>query len=490
VSADTLSVARQVADAVLYEGYVLFPYRASALKNRYRWQWGVVIPQAQVDVGGSEPSEVCCEMLVRAGEGRTAGSPSAGGLTVADIRIDVTARFLQLRLRQMIDADGRHVDELDVDGEPVPTWEEGLEHEVTVSVNLGEGGRQAAGGRGSDVGEGEGGRAQFVLEGGEESEAFGGAGQALRTTEPVHGALTVVADRVDDDIFLLRIAVRNDTPWSRPRASREEVLRRSIVGVHVLAHTDAGVFASSIDPPHWARPHADGLRNRGLYPVLVGEADDVVLAAPIILYDHPQVAEESPGPSFDATEVDELLALCVLGLTDEERRRARATDTRAAELIDRTDTLPASVRRRLHGAVRELRPVDVEPEPAAEVTDEVRALLGVGEEPLRSTVVGATSVEVGSQVRLRPRRRADAHDLFVNGRIARVERIVRTVDGDVYLAVTLTDDPAAELHRWYGRFQYFAVDEVEPLTAGPPESSAGRPPASEMAAGHATHEGG
>jgi hypothetical protein len=317
-----------------------------------------------------------------------------------------------------------------------------------------------------------------------------GAGHALRTTEQVQGALTVTADRVDDGIFVLRIAVRNDTPWSRRRASREEVLRRSIVGVHVLAHTDAGVFASSIDPPRWARLHVNGMRNRGLYPVLVGEADNVVLAAPIILYDHPQVAEESPGPSFDATEVDELLALCVLGLTDEEKRRARATDTRAAELIDRTDTLPAAVRKRLHGAVRELRPVDVELEPAAGVTDEVRALLGVGEEPLRSIVVGATSVEVGSQVRLRPRRRADAHDLFVNGRIARVERIVRTVDGDVYLAVTLTDDPAAELHRWYGRFQYFAVDEIEPLPAGRPQSSAGQGPVSEMTAGHVTDDGG
>jgi len=37
------------------------------------------------------------------------------------------------------------------------------------------------------------------------------------------------------------------------------------------------------------------------------------------------------------------------------------------------------------------------------------------------------------------------------------------VEGDTYLAVTLEDDPAAELHRWYGRFQYFGIDEVEPL---------------------------
>jgi hypothetical protein len=169
ISADTLDVARQVADAVLYEGYVLFPYRASALKNRYRWQWGVVIPQAQVDVGGGEPSEVCCETLVRVGDGTQVGSPP----TTALARVDVTARFLQLRLRQMIDAEGRPVDELDVDGEPVPTWEEGMEHEVTVTVNLGEGGRQAAGGRGSSLGEGgrqaAGGRGSSLGEGGRQA---------------------------------------------------------------------------------------------------------------------------------------------------------------------------------------------------------------------------------------------------------------------------------------------------------------------------------
>ena len=36
--------ARKIADAVLYEGYLLYPYRASAAKNRVRWQWGVLAP--------------------------------------------------------------------------------------------------------------------------------------------------------------------------------------------------------------------------------------------------------------------------------------------------------------------------------------------------------------------------------------------------------------------------------------------------------------
>lgn len=478
---DRLAQARQVADAVLYEGYVLFPYRASALKNRYRWQWGVVVPRAQVELGASEPSTMSCEVQLRAAPGS---------------RIDVTARFLHLRLRQLVDADGRPVDELEVDGAPIPTWEEGIEHEVTAHVTALERdshGRAAGAGRRA--------RERFVLEAGEERERLGAAGLAVRTTWEVTGELRVDVEPAGGGVWTLRAAVHNDTAWSRRRAPRDDVLRRSIVGVHVLAHAHDGTFASVIDPPDWA---ADDLKQRGLHPVLIGsagpgptthaqdrlrrtaiEGSNVVLGAPIILYDHPRIAPESPGPSFDATEVDELLALAVMGLTDDEKRRARATDPRAAALIDRTDTLPAAVQERLHGAIREWGPGSMAPEPAAGVTDEVRDLLGVGEEPLRQVTVDGHDVEVGDRVRLRPRRRADAHDLFVDGRVALVERIVRTVEGETYLAVTVDDDPAAELHRWYGRFQYFGVDEVEPLSEVPPD-----PPARAPAAGPATPEGG
>jgi len=462
---DVLARARQIADAVLYEGYVLFPYRASALKNRYRWQWGVVVPRAQVDLGATEPATVSCETLVRCAPGT---------------QIDVTARLLHLRLRQLVDADGTPVDELDVDGTPVPTWEEGLEHEVTATVTPQRADRHPDTGPSVHAVE------RISLAAGEETERLGAAGHAVRTTWRVTGELQVEVVPAGDDVWKVRTAVHNDTEWSQRRAARDDVLRRSLIGVHVLLHVDDGVFASVIDPPDWA---ADDLRQRGLHPVLVGERSDVVLGAPIILYDHPQIAPESPGPSFDATEVDELLALAVMGLSDDEKRRARATDPRAAALIDRTETLPAAVHERLHGVVREWGPAALTPEPAAGIPDEVRDLLGVGEEPLQSVAVDGRHVEVGDRVRLRPRRRADAHDLFVDGRVALVERIVRTVEGETYLAVTVDDDPAAELHRWYGRFQYFGVDEVEPLPA-PDASSPPTRPASAPGAGSSTHEGG
>jgi len=67
-------------------------------------------------------------------------------------------------------------------------------------------------------------------------------------------------------------------------------------------------------------------------------------------------------------------------------------------------------------------------------------------------------------VRLRPgARRTDAQDLFLADRLATVEGVFSDVDGDQHVAVTVDDDPAAELHQWHGRFLYFHPDEVEPV---------------------------
>ena len=90
-----------------------------------------------------------------------------------------------------------------------------------------------------------------------------------------------------------------------------------------------------------AREAVAACTNDGTFPVLIGAegASQVVLSSPIILYDHPAVAPESDGPLYDATEIDEILALRVLTMTDEEKAEARATDPRAAAIVDRIDDM-------------------------------------------------------------------------------------------------------------------------------------------------------
>jgi hydrogenase maturation protease len=100
-------------------------------------------------------------------------------------------------------------------------------------------------------------------------------------------------------------------------------------------------------------------KNVGAWPVLVGEPGqrDTLLASPIILYDYPQIAPESVGDLFDGTEIDEILSLRIMTLTDEEKREIRESDDRARQILERTDAMPVEQFMKLHGAVRGLRPL-------------------------------------------------------------------------------------------------------------------------------------
>ena len=71
------SCARKVADAVLYEGYLLYPYRASAAKNQARWQFGVAGAPAWRESGPDEPAVDPDRVPASSRDGRqpTSGSP-------------------------------------------------------------------------------------------------------------------------------------------------------------------------------------------------------------------------------------------------------------------------------------------------------------------------------------------------------------------------------------------------------------------------------
>jgi len=96
----------------------------------------------------------------------------------------------------------------------------------------------------------------------------------------------------------------------------------------------------------------------GAWPVLAGEPGrrDTVLCSPIILYDYPQIAVESPGDLFDGAEIDEILSLRILTLTDEEKSAMRRSDERARLILERTEALPPEHFMKLHGALRPLHP--------------------------------------------------------------------------------------------------------------------------------------
>lgn len=289
-----LRTARRVADALLYEGYVLFPYRTAGTRGRHRWQWGVVAPQAHRAAGADEADEtapVVCQVLLRG---------------VSGARVAVTARFQQLCRRQVRDEDGRPVDEVEIGGRMLKTWDEGLAHEVgTGPVAL-----PALGDRPRTV--------PIDLPGTERVERVtaGGDGpqaQVARSTRAVTGRLTVSAESLGAGVSRLTATVDNRTDWADPDGGREAMLCRALLSVHLLVGADGARFVSLVDPPAWARDRARRCHNRGTNPVLVGRDDRAVLSAPIVLDDHPEAAPGSPGPSHDSIPIDELLSLLAGG---------------------------------------------------------------------------------------------------------------------------------------------------------------------------------
>jgi hypothetical protein len=312
------------------------------------------------------------------------------------------------------------------------------------------------------------------------------AGRIVRSRQAVAGLARVTASAPgtasaagDRRLIKVAVTVHNLTARTGSATRRDDVLGQSLVAVHAMLAVDDGTFVSLLDPPPSAAEAAADCHQDGLFPVLVG-AGDVMLASPIILYDRPEVAPESAGDLYDATEIDEILALRVLTLTDEEKAEARATDGRAAAIIDRCDDMPPEMWSRLHGAVRALGPVAAQPPatPAAAWTDPgVDATADPGPEVpwwdpaadatidpgAGSVLVAGLEVRRGTSVRLQPSRRADAHDLFLRDMTATVAGVFLDVEGSQHIAVTLDDDPARDELLWQGRYLYFYPDEVVPL---------------------------
>lgn len=347
---------RGVADAILYEGYLLYPYRRSSGKNRVRWQFGLLTPRAWLEADGPvvpvvagsaeswfQQTECLCEAR-----------------SSAVVRVRVRHLQLQRRLVERRAPDGGFVpvESLEAGGTVHLPFDEAVPREYDLSLPLGE---LLDAERTFPV----------SAPGGEESEPLAdGAGRVVRRRERVDAAVTLSAERLDGRGSACRLRIRTENTVSSvgPDTPREEALCHSLIATHTLVGGTGMVFASLTDSPAWAEPHAPACRNFHTFPVLAGDpgSHDVVLSSPIILSDHPQVAPESPGDLHDAAEIDEILSLRTLLLTDEEKREARATDRRAAEILDRVDTMPPELFARLHGTIRSLRPAAAsEPDPEA-----------------------------------------------------------------------------------------------------------------------------
>jgi hydrogenase maturation protease len=344
-----LAAVEPIADAVLYEGYMLYPYRPSSVKNQQRWNFGVLCPQTYCELEpGSETSFMQTECLLRCG---------------APARLAVKIRFLQIvqrlvgrpkdsetGLREGAGGELEFVDRLEIGGRLYQPWQEAIERTLeyddldpvsfAVSSSM-----------------------EFSFPGGDSCEYLQdakqrAAGVIVRQWRNLDGTVQIGAECCHENVFKVTVRVNNRGEFYPAEkgqgSSRDAALLSSFVSAHAILGAENGEFLSLLDPPAGFEELAAQCENKGAWPVLVGDDATVVLASPVILYDYPKIAPESAGNLFDATEIDEILSLRILALTEQEKREMRESDDRTRELLERTESMPGEQFMKLHGALRGL----------------------------------------------------------------------------------------------------------------------------------------
>jgi hypothetical protein len=422
-----ISRAQQLARTLLYEGYILYPYRLSAIKNRHRWTFGTLYPELSAAVSeGGERSYSQTEVLLRSNQ-----------QTMLNIRL----QFLQL-IETTYCHPAMTSSAPQAEFSEVACMQEAVERVVDGEFEL----------------------TQIVEKKRDLAFSFAppivekNQGTLPKAAEKstIEGILTLSAQQCAPNVFKVTVRSRNSTSLDGT-SQTERALFRSMLSAHLVLGVRGGQFLSILDPPDGFHEYTAGCENIGSFPVLVGDPGqaDTFLCPPIALSDYPQVAPESAGDFFDATEIDELLTLRVMTLTEEEKKEIRAGDPRAAEILARIETLGFDHLAELHGALRGLKPLASSNQ----------------ENTGPRTSNGLLKLRKGDRVRLRPNRRADVMDLALAGCTGIVEAIEHDYDNRTYVAVVVENDPGADLGllRQPGHRFFFSPDEVERI----PKSCAG-----------------
>lgn len=352
-----LETVQEIADAVLYEGYMLYPYRASSVKNQQRWNFGVLYPRGYCELRMEHESSVLkTECLFRA---------------TTSTRITVKLRFLQIVQRtigrfkrppngDLVDSEQEleYVDHLELDDRVYRPWQEVIERSCTYD-SLDPASLSASQ------------TIDFSFPGGDSRElvrdAHGRAvGAIVRDWQTLTVPFQVQAHACRDDVVKLGIVVANCSEFQgtapEDARTRDAALLGSLISTHLILGVENGEFFSQLDPPAAYHDLIAQSENKGVWPVLAGDDATTILASPIILYDFPKIAPESAGNLFDATEIDEILALRILTLTDQEKTEIRQSDDRVRQLLDRTESIPDEQFMKLHGVLRGLTWVKEVPE--------------------------------------------------------------------------------------------------------------------------------
>jgi len=426
--------AEKIAAAILYEGYILYPYRPTAIKNRQRWNFGTLYPHVYADAQNPrETFYLQAECILIPDE---------------DAAIDIRISFLQLVSQdRTLKSRGNQTGSITLAAltDPTLAWEEAVEHTSEHPQLF----------------------LRELLDHPQQLTLHLGAEGSAATQANLQALFTIRAEVVASGACKLHLKLENVTPLpSGTTANREEALPQSFVSAHMLVGIANGEFVSLLDPQDSYSDAVATCNNYGVFPVLVGTEPErtMMLCSPIILYDYPQIAPESEGDFFDGTEMYEMLTLRVLTLTDAEKEEMRNCDPRARKILERTESLTPEMMLKAHGVVHSLRQIhDVPNEPFGKWNPFAETKV-----PPESVTVFGVALRVGDRVRIWPQKTADIMDMALRGKVALIEAIEQDLEDQVQFAVVLDDDPGREfgMMRQPGHRFFYSPEEVEPVGAG------------------------
>ncbi|MEP6822618.1 MAG: hypothetical protein ABI946_09745 [Chthoniobacterales bacterium] len=443
------SLLEKIVNAVLYEGYILYPYRASSKKNRQRFTFGRVYPEEySVAQKGREPCAMQTEVLVRATSSETA--------------VDLSVRFLHPMAREVgileepiVEMPGKgepkvHLVNEQLIGEKLyQTWQECVERAVelpTLSPKI-----TAA--RSTEFRFDASRALEPIRENGRIAAVFN------RRQEALAGVVETAVTAIDDQVSKVTVRILNRTPVPAAELDDQDaIVMRTFASTHTVLHITGGEFISLLEPPPEYAVAASACTNTNTWPVLVGEAAkhdrDTVLSSPIILYDYPQIAPESAGDLFDGAEIDEILTLRIMTMTEEEKREMRGVDEHARRILERTEALPGDHLLKMHGVMRPTTP-------SVQFNDDFFNPT----KKLESAIVAGVELRAGDKVRICPKKRADIMDMALAGKIATIEALEEDLEQHVHFALVVDDDPGRDMGmlRQSGHRFFYSADEVEPI---------------------------
>ncbi|MEP6513945.1 MAG: hypothetical protein ABJA79_08750 [Parafilimonas sp.] len=341
LSAD--SILENLTRTLLYEGYALYPYHRSAVKNQKPIPFGVVFPRDYNAHNEHARSNMQTQCIIDGSD---------------DSLININVRFLHLKKIELLE----HIaPEENAGNDFIPVFNLTVKDKSyqagwqTIERKITAGDLQIA----QLI------RHKEVISIGfdkmfERKNIYADsdtiAAKQINNVSEIKGTVIIAAALVENmqNVFRITVNISNTTPVADAEVvTRDEVLSQSFLSTHIVLQTRNAAFISHQSPGEKWEAAIAGCENINTWPILIDENDTTLLSSPIILYDHPQINPQSSGDLFDSTEIEEALLLHVNLLSDEEKKRIAQSDEKLQAMLSKVSQVTLEELINFHSGLKE-----------------------------------------------------------------------------------------------------------------------------------------